>query len=228
MPARNVTLNDAAQQPAPHQQVEVAQTPSVEGALDGDELDEILAALNHGPTAEEQKNQDADPFESAVCSVSPAPPRRAGQGAGGLGRRELKIELAQASLTRLRALHAEGVLQDRSRWWAPRDFLRNCPRLAAQYQRANAIGHALGRGHGREGGLGLARDGQGRVAPSRENALRCVRHLRDVGWVDAQLAALVGFEPAPFKSWVLGLPGDDHFLPVQTEEPLEEAGREQS
>jgi hypothetical protein len=218
-------VNGGALLPAPHQQVEPAQAPSVEGPTDSDDIEGLL----QGPAEEEEQgDQDADVFESALRSVPPAPPRRrAGQGAGGLGRRELKTELAQAWLAQLRALHTEGAHEDRGRWWAPRDFLRNCPRLGALYRGANAIGDALGRGHGREGGLGLARDGQGRVAATRENALRCVRHLRDAGWSDERVAGLAGLEQAPFRSWVLGLPGDDHFFPAPPEGPLEEAGREQ-
>jgi hypothetical protein len=228
MPARKARVNGGALPPPSDQQVEPTQPLSVESATDSDEIEEMLAALDHGPAAEEQGSQEADAFESALRSVPPAPPRRrAGQGAGGMGRRELKTELARAWLIQLRALHNEEALEDRGRWWAPRDFLRNCPRLGALYRGANAAGDALGRGRGKEGGLGLARDGQGRVAPSRENALRCIRHLRQVGWSDEQVAGLVGLEHAPFKSWVLGLPGDDHFFPAPPEGPLEEVGREQ-
>jgi hypothetical protein len=220
-------VNGGALPPAHHQQVEPAQPPSVEGANDNDDIEEILAVLDHDPAAEKkQGDQDADAFESALNSVLPAPPLRRGrQGAGGLTRRELKTELALAWFTHLRALHTEGVLVDRARWWAPRDFLKNSPRLGALYRAANAIGDALGRGHGKEGGLALARDSQGRVAATRENAIRCIRHFRTVGWTDERVAELFGSDPAEFKTWILDLPRDDEFFPPAG--PSEGVGHEQ-
>jgi len=151
-------------------------------------------------------------FETLLQAVQPA----AGRGHSGsrarFTRRELKSILASDTIRRVKELWDAGDGRDPQAWWAARDYRRNNPVLAAAYERANAIGDALGAGSAGQRGLGMARDRQGRVLPSRDNLLRAVKHLRTQGWDDQAVAALLMMDAPDLQLWVLGRPGDDELL----------------
>src|SRR5688572_19941984 len=97
----------------------------------------------------------------------PGNPPRGRRPVQGLGRRKLKLLLAEEFLSYAQRLHAFGLLRNRQQWWTARDFLEAIELLRRFYRWANSLGDALGRGHGAESGMGMTRHAK-RILPSRQ------------------------------------------------------------